>query len=241
MPSPIRPTSRSLGRVFLVEDDARIGSLLRAEMESKGFEVSWARDLAQGRVLADAPFDLALVDLGLPDGDGTELIREVRIAQPGAVIVILTARDEEIDVLVGLDAGADDYLVKPVRLAELTARIQAHLRRSSSWQSHHGAHLQAADLFIDLAARRVYLGTSELRLRPREYDLLARLVGDSGVAVSRETLMDDVWDVNWFGSTKTLDVHVAALRRVLEEAAHVAAVNAPTITALRGFGYRLDP
>lgn len=241
MPGRDRPSGRLDGHLLLVEDDARIGSLLRAELEARGLEVSWAHDLAQGRSKAHQVFDLALIDLGLPDGDGTDLVRELRMNQPALVIVILTARDEEIDVLVGLDAGADDYLVKPVRLAELTARIQAHLRRSSGRHYHHGSHLQVASLSVDLAARRVYLGTSELTLRPREYDLLVRLASDSEEAVSRETLMDDVWDVNWFGSTKTLDVHVAALRRILGDAARRAGICAPTITALRGFGYRLDP
>lgn len=236
-----RPSDSLRGRLLLVEDDARIGTLLRTELEAKGFDVGWAQTLAQGRDMAQRPVDLALVDLGLPDGDGTHLVGELRAAQPETVIVILTARDEEIDVLVGLDAGADDYLVKPVRLAELTARLQAHLRRASDRGTHRGSSLQVAGLSLDLAARRVYLGTTELRLRAREYDLLVRLAGDSGEAVSRETLMDDVWDVNWFGSTKTLDVHVAALRHVLTAAAQREDVAAPTITALRGFGYRLDP
>lgn len=240
MPSSERVLDHLPKRLLLVEDDLRIGSLLCAELETKGLDVTWAQTLARGRVLGREPFDLALVDLGLPDGDGTELVRELRSAHAGVVIVVLTARDEEIDILVGLDAGADDYLVKPVRLAELTARVQAHLRRASVRQTHRGSHLEVADLSFDLAARRVYLGTTELRLRAREYDLLVRLARDSGEAVSRESLMDDVWDVNWFGSTKTLDVHIAALRRVLADAAQRADVTAPTITALRGFGYRLE-
>ena len=226
--------------LLLVEDDHAIGALLRTELTAKGFQVTWARTLAQGWDLIQQPFDLALVDLGLPDGDGTDLVRELRRVQETTVIVILTARDEEIDILVGLDAGADDYLVKPVRLAELAARVRAHLRRSTS-RAARGSCLHVGGLEVDLAGRRVHLGPCELRLRAREYDLLVRLVGDAGEAVSRETLMDDVWDINWFGSTKTLDVHIAALRRVLAEGERQAHTAAPTITALRGFGYRLDP
>ncbi|MGB3829725.1 MAG: response regulator transcription factor, partial [Ornithinimicrobium sp.] len=211
-----------------------------AELEAKGLAVTWAQTLSEGRSLVHQPFALALIDLGLPDGDGTDLVRELRRVQQPMVIVILTARAEEIDILVGLDAGADDYLVKPVRLAELTARVRAHLRRSSDRPFRRGSHLHAAGLSVDLAARRVHLDAVELKLRAREYDLLVRLAGDVGEAVSRETLMDDVWDVNWFGSTKTLDVHIAAVRRILGEAAHGAGVVPPTITALRGFGYRLE-
>jgi len=240
VPRPAAPLDRPGEQLLLVEDDLRIGSLLCAELEAKGLDVTWGQTLARGRVLAQDPFDLALIDLGLPDGDGTDLVRELRSASAEIVIVILTARDEEIDILVGLDAGADDYLVKPVRLAELTARVQAHLRRSSGRQTPRGSLLHVAGLSVDLAARRVLLGTTELKLRPREYDLLVRLAGNAGEAVSRETLMDDVWDVNWFGSTKTLDVHIAALRRVLAQAAHGTPVASPTITALRGFGYRLE-
>ncbi|RMB57055.1 response regulator transcription factor [Tessaracoccus antarcticus] len=228
-------------RLLLVEDDVRIGSLLRSELQAKGLAVTWAQNLAEARATTHDQFDLVMIDLGLPDGDGTELVREWRNAQAEIVIVILTARGEEIDVLVGLDAGADDYLVKPVRLAELTARVQAHLRRSSAALGRGDSFLRVGELGLDLAARRVNLGSKELKLRSREYDLLVRLADDCGEAVRRETLMDDVWDVNWFGSTKTLDVHIAALRRVLAEAAQQTRVVAPTITALRGFGYRLDP
>ncbi|MEO7588364.1 MAG: response regulator transcription factor [Arachnia sp.] len=224
-----------------MEDDVRIGTLLRSELQNNGLEVIWAQNLAEARATAHDQFDLVLIDLGMPDGDGTDLVRELRNAKSETVIVILTARGEEIDVLVGLDAGADDYLVKPVRLAELTARVHAHLRRSSGGSGHGGSHLQVGDLGLDLAARRVHLASTEVKLRAREYDLLVRLAEDCGEAVRREVLMDDVWDVNWFGSTKTLDVHIAALRRILAEAAQHARVVAPTITALRGFGYRLDP
>ena len=182
--------------------------------------------------------DLALVDLGLPDLDGTDLCRRIRTEQPACVVVILTARDEEIDVVLGLEAGADDYLTKPFRLAELMARVRAHLRRGAATATT--AVLRVGELEVDTAARRVRLAGREIALRAKEFDLLARLASDAGAAVSRTDLMSDVWDENWFGSTKTLDVHLSALRRKLAEAARAGGTLAPEIVTLRGRGYRLD-
>ena len=185
------------------------------------------------------PFDLVLLDLGLPDLDGVAVCRELRKAQFNAVIVILTARDEEMDVIIGLEAGADDYLTKPIRLAELHARIRAHLRRvDSAGRPEPSGRAALGDVVIDTASRRVTLAGTELPLRAKEYELLARLAAQPGVAVSRDTLMADVWEENWFGSTKTLDVHVAALRRQLGQGTDGAVV--PKIVTLRGHGYRLD-
>jgi DNA-binding response OmpR family regulator len=229
-----------VARLLLVEDDETIGHALRTSLTAHGHEVRWEQT-GQGASRAGLgdPFDLVLLDLGLPDLDGVAVCRELRKSQFNAVIVILTARDEEMDVVIGLEAGADDYLTKPVRLAELHARLRAHLRRvDSAGRLESPGPAVLGDLVVDTASRRVTLAGAELPLRAKEYELLVRLAAVPGAAVSRETLMADVWDENWFGSTKTLDVHVAALRRQLAQATGDAV--APKIVTLRGHGYRLD-
>jgi DNA-binding response OmpR family regulator len=210
-------------------------------LHANGHRVTWVRRGDEAlHLAAEQTVDLVLLDLGLPDLDGVHVARELRSLQPDCVIVMLTARREEMDVVVGLEAGADDYLTKPFGLTELLARVRAHLRRASSGTPSPA--YEFADLRVDVAARRCLVQDSEITLRAKEFDLLARLSADAGRVVSRETLMADVWDEHWFGSTKTLDVHMAALRRRLTEAAEQAEPPAqlPTITTLRGHGYRLE-
>jgi DNA-binding response OmpR family regulator len=229
-----------MGELLVVEDDPVIGGTLRDSLTAYGHEVRWARTGGEAlRVAAERRADLAIVDLGLPDIDGVEVTRRLRESQPDVVIVILTARRDEIDVVVGLDAGADDYLTKPFRLAELQARLRAHLRRGTKGEQHSDG-IAVGPLRLDLAARRCFLGEREVVLRAKEFDLLARLAAAPGEALGREVLMADVWDENWFGSTKTLDVHVAAVRRRLQAAAASAGCDVPVITTLRGHGYRLE-
>jgi DNA-binding response OmpR family regulator len=224
--------------LLLVEDDETIGGALSTSLRTHGHEVVWRR--GGKAALQDAErhnFDLVVLDLGLPDLDGVEVCRRLRAAQPGCVIVILTARSDEMDVVVGLEAGADDYLTKPVGLAVLHARLRAHLRRGAP-AAPLAPTTAIGDLVVDTARRRVMVRDREVPLRAKEFELLARLAAEPDIAITRATLMADVWDANWFGSTKTLDVHVAALRRKLAEFADGARL--PRIVTLRGHGYRLE-
>jgi DNA-binding response OmpR family regulator len=234
-----------VGRLLLVEDDEGIGHHVESALRSHGHTVSWQRTGADALAQAEgAPFDLVLLDLGLPDMDGVEVCRDLRVRQPGCVLVMLTARRDEMDVVVGLEAGADDYITKPFGLVELLARVRAHLRRQGAGAVEASMDVFTdGDLMLDPRTRRCTVAGAEVDLRPKEFDLLARLARQPGRAVSREVLMADVWDENWLGSTKTLDVHIAAVRRRLDGAAarHPSPVRLPGITTLRGHGYRLDP
>ncbi len=233
-----------MARLLLVEDDETIGRHLDSALRANGHDVVWQRTGGSALVAAaGGPFDLVLLDLGLPDIDGVAVCRDLRVRQPECILVMLTARREEMDVVVGLEAGADDYLTKPFGLTELLARIRAHLRRRAVESTDTVAPFVSGDLHLDGAARRCTVAGQEVALRAKEFDLLARLAAQPGQAVSRESLMADVWDENWFGSTKTLDVHVAALRKRLQEAAdgRDPPARVPGITTLRGHGYRLEP
>jgi DNA-binding response OmpR family regulator len=231
-------TVTGMAELLLVEDDATIGGSLRDSLSADGHRVRWTGTAAEALAAArDTRYALALLDVGLPDLDGFEVARRLRDLQPACVIVMLTARTDEVDVVVGLEAGADDYLTKPFRLSELRARVRAHLRRGAPVEV---APPRIGALHVDVAARRCRLGDVDVTLRAKEFDLLARLAASAGEAVSRHALMADVWDENWYGPTKTLDVHVAALRRRFAEAAAVAGVAEPRITTLRGHGYRLE-
>jgi len=232
-----------MGSLLVVEDNDEIGRMLSSALRANGHSLTWQRTGSSALKAAEqSPFDLVLLDLGLPDLDGTSVCRELKQRQPDCVVVMLTARREEMDVIAGLESGADDYLMKPFRMTELLARVRAHLRRTAP-KEETVIPVVVADLTVDIAARRCLIAGREMSLRPKEFDLLARLAEAPGAAVSRERLIADVWDENWFGSTKTLDVHVKSLRDRLAEAAAAfePPATVPVITTLRGFGYRLDP
>ncbi len=231
--SAIEPRSRaSAARVLLVEDERAIAEPFSRALGREGFEAVVAHTAAAARTeLAACEPDIVLLDLMLPDGDGREIAREIRVHSQ-LPIIIVTARGSEIDRVVGLELGADDYVVKPFAAAEVIARIRAVLRRSAA--APQPSQLAAGDVRIDLRARRAWHDDAELALTRKEFDLLARLLSSPGEVVTREQLMSDVWDVNWFGSTKTLDVHMAALRRKLGEGSGAPA----HIHTLRGVGFR---
>lgn len=228
-------------RILLVEDDDVIGRHLQSGLAAHGYSVSWMRG---GRTaIASAiisPPDIVLLDLGLPDVDGIEVARALRAGHTDLLIVILTARSDDIDIVVGLDAGADDYLVKPFTLTVLLARLRAHRRRPSAAVTGSRT-IVVGDLVIDVAARECRLSGIEFPLRLKEFELLVALSRRVGEVISREDLMREVWDENWFGSTKVLDVTIAALRKRLASTADQQhSSSPPTVTTFRGAGYRLD-
>jgi len=221
-------------RILVVEDDPGIAANLVRALQSAGHEVDSAATLGEARTRtlggAAGDFDLVLLDLGLPDGDGVDLCRELQASGSQASVIMLTARADEIDVVMGLDSGAVDYLTKPFRLAELLARVRAHLRSDDD-----RSVIAVGSLRVDLGAHRAWVDDTELILRVKEFELLTALARDAGTALTRERLMSEVWDEYWFGSTKTLDVHISMVRRKLAEHA-----GAPRIETVRNYGYRLE-
>jgi len=221
-------------RILFVEDERSISEPFAKALTREGFEPVTAFTAAEALALADRmEFDLVLLDLNLPDGDGRDVCRDLR-RKSDVPIVMLTARGTEMDRVVGLELGADDYVVKPFSSAEVIARIRAVLRRASKSSAAAGPQT-LGDLEVDPGARRALLAGTELDLTRREFDLLVRLAQDADKVVTREELLASVWDANWYGSTKTLDVHIGTLRRKLGDDA-----DDPTyIHTVRGVGFRM--
>jgi two-component system response regulator RegX3 len=219
-------------RILVVEDEPGIAEPLVAHLGREGFEATAVNTVADARARFERePPALMVLDVMLPDGDGRDLCRELR-STSDVPIVLLTARGADADRIVGLELGADDYVVKPFSAGELVARIRAILRRAERAPARHVVEI--ADLRLDLDARIVTLRGSSIQLAAREFDLLALLMSNAGSVVRREEIMDEVWDQHWFGSTKTLDVHVAWLRKKLgDDPAHPR-----YITTIRGVGFR---
>jgi two-component system, OmpR family, response regulator RegX3 len=219
-------------RVLLVEDDEPVAQSLRRGLTRYGFEVEWVS--TGGAALShEGPYDVVLLDLGLPDTDGLDVCRALR--ERGDVpIIVISARSDETDRVVGLELGADDYVSKPFGVREVIARIRAVMRRAQprGEVAAAGPDTYGSRLTIDRKAARVRLDGEEVPLAPKEYGLLSFLTEEPGALMSREQIMEAVWDANWFGPTKTLDVHVAALRRKL--------AGAVVIEAVRGVGFRLE-
>jgi two-component system response regulator RegX3 len=224
-------------RVLFVEDESSISGPFSKALAREGFEPVVAATAARALELADQiEPDIVLLDLTLPDGDGRDVCLAIR-RRSSVPILMLTARGTETDRIVGLELGADDYVVKPFSGAEVIARIRAVLRRARSAPGDSPAPpepVTVGELEVDPAARRARLAGEELQLSRKEFDLLAELIGHAGHVVTREDLMARVWDENWFGSTKTLDVHVRWLRQKLGEAP-----DAPRyLHTVRGVGFR---
>ena len=216
--------------ILIVEDDGAIATPLVRAIEREGFAV---QHVTSGNDALAAPrddVDLVLLDLTLPDIDGLEVCRSMRNRDNWLPIVILTARSEESDVVTGLDAGADDYVTKPFRLAELLARLRVRLRLATP----RPATVQ--EVRVDPSAHRAWQDDAELDLTPKEFDLLALLVTDAGRVVSRQRIMHEVWDEHYYGSTRTLDMHISSLRKKLGDD--------PTqprfISTVRGVGFRFE-
>ena len=216
--------------VLLVEDDPAISEPLARALGREGYEVR-AHGTGRGALGDILGADLVVLDLGLPDMDGLDVAREIRSSVP---ILVLTARTDEVDMVVGLDAGADDYVTKPFRLAELLARVRALLRRAGS--DFQDDTLEAQDIKIDVSAHRAFQNGRELQLTAKEFDLLRILIKEAGNVVPRQVIMREVWGSDPAGSTKTLDMHISWLRRKLgDDAAYPY-----YISTVRGMGFRFE-
>jgi two-component system response regulator RegX3 len=236
---PERPVSQadvSHGpSILLVEDEESIAEPFAKALERGGFSTTVARSGGEAmRLVRELQPDVVLLDLALPDLNGRDVCRGLR-AESDVPIIMITASGTVTDRVVGLELGADDYVVKPFATTEVIARIRAVLRRGRGDMGQAGV-LTVGDLSLDLNARRAWLAGAELELTRKEFDLLARLARDAGRVVTRESLMSDVWDMNWFGSTKTLDVHIAWLRRKLGD----DPASPDYIHTVRGVGFRLS-
>ena len=222
-------------RILVVEDDSHVADALEFALRQHGHEVTVAGTGDAALQYAQTA-EFILLDLGLPDLDGQEVCRRIRAGSP-VPIIVLTARADELDRVIGLQTGADDYVVKPYSLRELLARIEAVSRRGLRAHPQGTADadsIQVGPLVIDQGSRQVRLAGVALRLTRKEFDLLALLASQAGLVCGREDIINQVWDENWFGPTRTLDVHVGALRTKLGDTRW--------IETLRGVGFRLvDP
>jgi DNA-binding response OmpR family regulator len=219
--------------ILVVDDERNIVDLVRLYLEKEGFAVV-AASTGDEALVAHARHDpdLVVLDVMLPGRDGFEVCREIR-RRGDTPVIMLTARDDDVDAIVGLELGADDYVTKPFNPRALVARVKAILRRTAVTAAG-GRPIEVGELRVDPRRREAYVGDRRLDLRPREFDLLAALARDPGVVLTREALLEGVWGTDFPGETRTIDVHVAEVRKKLGEAA-------PPIETVRGLGYRLVP
>ncbi|MGH2889822.1 MAG: response regulator transcription factor [Solirubrobacteraceae bacterium] len=222
-----------MARLLLVEDDPMIAGPLSRALTRDGYETEVVGDGETAVEMARTAgrFDLVVLDIGLPGIDGVETCRRLREHDPHVSVLMLTARAQEVDEVLGLNAGADDYVTKPFSQAVLLARVRALVRRDADRPA-----AAAGGVRVDPLARRAWRGEHELELTPKEFDLLALLVARAGTVVRREEIMSRVWDENWFGSTKTLDMHVSWVRRKLGD----DAAEPVLLHTVRGVGFRFE-
>jgi two-component system, OmpR family, response regulator RegX3 len=225
--------------ILLVEDERAITEPLAEALEREGFDAAVAGTAAEAIKKANAKGpDLVLLDIGLPDGSGLDVCRELR-KQSEVPIIMLTARGSEADRVAGLELGADDYIVKPFSAREVMARVRAVLRRATATAATSGdggEPIRIGELSLDTAKHEARLGDEALELSRKEFELLRVLMESAGSVLTREALIDEVWDMNWFGSTKTLDVHVSGLRRKLDDDPKEPRY----IHTVRGVGFRFS-
>jgi DNA-binding response OmpR family regulator len=221
-------------KILLVEDERAISGPLAEALEREGFEPTVAAGVHEAleRSTSSSP-DLVLLDIGLPDGSGLDVCRELR-RESATPIIMLTARGAEADRVAGLELGADDYIVKPFSAREVVARVRAVLRRSRPAADGGGEPIAIGDIRLDPARHEASLDGEPLELSRKEFDLLRVLMEGAGSVITREALLEDVWDMNWFGSTKTLDVHISGLRRKLGDDSK----DPRYIHTVRGVGFR---
>ena len=219
-------------KILVVEDDPAIAEPLVTGLARNGFDATHV-DTGRRALEQLEGAELVLLDLGLPDLDGAEVCRQIRY-RSGVPVIVVSARSDEVDRVLLLEMGADDYVVKPFGLRELIARIRAVSRRSGGGDAAP-QRLEVGALVVDLRTHEVAVGGEAVELTPKEFDLLAHLASDPGAALTRRNILEEVWDANWYGSAKTLDVHVASLRRKLG--------HPEWIQAVRGVGFKLvvDP
>lgn len=221
--------------ILVVDDEAHIVELAQMYLEQEGFRVQSANDGARAlEMVARQPPALMVLDLMLPEVDGWEVCRRVRAGRsaPDLPIIMLTARDEDVDKIVGLELGADDYLTKPFNPRELVARVKAILRRTGR-AARATAPIHVGDVTIDPAGHEVKIAGQGVTLRPKEFDLLLTLIEHRGIVLSREQLLDLVWGYDFYGETRTVDVHIAQLRKRLADSTSVE------IETVVGAGYKL--
>ena len=225
-------------RILIVEDEATVRDTLALNLNAEGYEVVTAADGEAGLAEArEKEFDLVVLDVMLPKLDGLSLCRLIR-KDSNVPILLLTARGTEVDKIVGLESGADDYIVKPFGLGEFLARVRAALRRAATASTAPAVRdrLESGSLALDLIARRAYNGEQELRLTHKEFDLLAELMRNAGAVLSRDLLLQKVWGYDFVGDSRTVDVHIRWLREKIE-----ADPSQPArITTVRGVGYRFE-